>query len=262
MTVNFHKYQGTGNDFIMIDNRGYGLNKNQTELIKRLCNRRFGIGADGLILLNEKPGYDFEMMYFNSDGNESTMCGNGGRCIIQFARHLELIQNTCRFVAIDGEHAGSFTEGGNVSLKMNDVKEIENYNNDFVLNTGSPHYVTFVNNTSSVSVIGEARKIRYSAAFEKEGINVNFVERISDGEIYVRTYERGVEDETLSCGTGVVAASLSFALKSQRPLHSVIVQTLGGSLEVRFESAGRGFENIFLIGAAEKVFQGNIEVSV
>ncbi len=262
MTVNFKKYQGTGNDFIMIDNRAYGLNKNQTELIKRLCDRRFGIGADGLILLNEKPGYDFEMVYFNSDGNESTMCGNGGRCIIQFARHLELIQDTCCFMAIDGAHEGRFTESGNVSLKMNDVRFIESYNDDFVLNTGSPHYVTFVKDAASIRVVDQAREIRYSTRFEKEGINVNFVEKKNEHEIFVRTYERGVEAETLSCGTGVVAASLSFAFKNNLSFRSVNVLTLGGSLEVTFESEEEGFKNIFLIGAAEKVFQGTIEIGI
>jgi diaminopimelate epimerase len=260
MTVKFYKYQGTGNDFIMIDNRQYGLIKEQTNLVKHLCDRRFGIGADGLILLQDKEGYDFEMVYFNSDGNESTMCGNGGRCLIKFANQLGVIMDTCRFLAIDGDHIGEVLPGGTVSLQMKDVDDIEQLGNDFVLNTGSPHYVSFVNEVQRLNVFEEGKKVRYSTRFEKEGINVNFVEKKSDREIFVRTYERGVEDETLSCGTGVVASSLSFAAKNGQLLNRVAVQTLGGNLEVRFEPAGRGFKNVFLVGPAEYVFEGEVEV--
>lgn len=260
MTVKFHKYQGTGNDFIMIDNRALGLNKQQNELVKKLCDRRFGIGADGLILLQDKEGYDFEMVYFNSDGNESTMCGNGGRCLIKFANYLGVIMDTCKFLAIDGDHDGEVLPGGTVSLKMKDVEGVEQQGDDFVLNTGSPHYVSFVNEVQRFNVFNEARKIRYNTRFEKEGINVNFVEKKSASEIFVRTYERGVEDETLSCGTGVVASALSFAAKNGQILQQVYIQTLGGNLEVKFETAGRGFRNIYLTGPAERVFEGEVEV--
>ncbi|MCW5906917.1 MAG: diaminopimelate epimerase [Chitinophagales bacterium] len=260
MTVKFHKYQGTGNDFVMIDNRGGSLTRQHTELVKKLCDRRFGIGADGLILLQDVSGYDFEMVYFNSDGNESTMCGNGGRCLIKFANHLGVILDTCRFLAIDGPHDGEVLPDGTVSLKMKDVEEIENIHNDFVLNTGSPHYVSFVNGVQQLDVFNEARKIRYSPRFEKEGINVNFVEKLSDREIFVRTYERGVEAETLSCGTGVVASSLAFAATNGQLLKHVYVNTPGGNLEVTFENNGRSYKNIYLKGPAERVFEGELEV--
>ena len=259
MTVKFYKYQGTGNDFVMIDNRALGLNADRT-MIEKLCDRRFGIGADGLIYLQEKSGYDFEMVYFNSDGNESSMCGNGGRCLIQFAHHLGLISSHCKFLAIDGDHEGEILNGGIVSLKMKDVDAIENYNSDFVLNTGSPHYVQFVNGVQQIKIVEEAQKIRYSERFAKEGINVNFAEKKSANEIFVRTYERGVEGETLSCGTGVVASSLAFAAKSGTLMNEVKIETPGGNLQVKFETLGRDFRNIFLIGPAEKVFEGTAEI--
>ncbi len=258
MTVNFHKYQGTGNDFIMIDNRALLMNKNQTELIRQLCDRRFGIGADGLILLQEKLSVDFEMVYFNSDGRESSMCGNGGRCLIKFAKNLGLISSRCSFDAIDGPHEGEILADGNISLKMQDVGRIENYNGDYLLNTGSPHYVSFANEVEGMNIVDLAKNIRYSTRFEKEGINVNFVEKKSDREIYVRTYERGVEGETLSCGTGVVASALALANKTGTIMNDVSVQTPGGSLRVKFEPSGNGFRNIYLIGPAEKVFEGSI----
>ncbi len=259
MTVKFYKYQGTGNDFVMIDNRAYGLSNDRT-LIEKLCNRRFGIGADGLIYLQERTGYDFEMVYFNSDGNESSMCGNGGRCLIQFARHLGLISSRCKFMAIDGEHEGQILNDGIVSLKMKDVDKIENYHNDFVLHTGSPHYVQFVNGVSKLSVTEEAQKIRYAERFSAEGINVNFAEKKSGNELYVRTYERGVEGETLSCGTGVVASALAFASKNGTIMNEVKIETPGGALTVKFEPAGTGYRNIYLVGPAEKVFEGTVEI--
>lgn len=258
MLVKFSKYQGTGNDFVMIDNRAYGLNKERI-LIEKLCDRRFGIGGDGLIYLQEKAGYDFEMVYFNSDGNESSMCGNGGRCLIKFAHDLGLISSTCKFLAIDGDHEGEIAEG-KVSLKMKDVDAIENYNNDYVLNTGSPHYVRFVNEVRNLNLVEEARKVRYNERFSAEGININFVEKKSANELFVRTYERGVEDETLSCGTGVVASALSFAAKNGIIMNEVKIETPGGNLLVKFEPSGRGYRNIYLIGPAEKVFEGTVEI--
>lgn len=260
MTVKFYKYQGTGNDFILIDNRAEGLNKQDRELVAHLCHRRFGIGADGLIYLQNRTGYDFEMVYFNSDGNESTMCGNGGRCLVRFAHDLGVIGNTCKFMAIDGEHDGHILPDGTVSLKMKDVEAIKNYNNDFVLNTGSPHYVSFVNGVEHYPVVQDAKAIRYNDTFKSEGINVNFVEKLSDCDIYVRTYERGVEDETYSCGTGVVASSLAFATKSGQIMNQVNIQTPGGELQVRFEANGYGYRNIYLIGPAVRVFEGEVEV--
>lgn len=259
MLVKFYKYQGTGNDFVMIDNRTTGLTNERTT-IEKLCVRRFGIGGDGLIYLQNKAGYDFEMVYFNSDGNESSMCGNGGRCLIQFAHDLGLIFARCKFMAIDGEHEGEILSDGMVSLKMKDVEAIENYNNDYVLNTGSPHYVQFVNGVSNLKVVEDAQKIRYSERFGKEGINVNFAEKKSTSELFVRTYERGVEGETLSCGTGVVASALALASKSGTLMNEVNIETPGGKLLIKFEPAGRGYRNVYLVGPAEKVFEGTVEI--
>ena len=259
MTVKFYKYQGTGNDFIMIDNRATQvLTKNDTEVVKHLCDRKFGIGADGLILLTEKKSFDFEMVYFNSDGNESTMCGNGGRCLIKFAHDLGVIANKCHFLAIDGPHDGEILPGV-ISLKMKDVDKVELYNNRAViLNTGSPHFVNFTSNESGTDIVKEGRGIRYNERFAKEGINVNFVEKIGESELFVRTYERGVEDETLSCGTGVVASALAFANQNQNKFNRVHIKTPGGRLEVKFEPNGTGYKNIYLIGPAERVFEGYV----
>ncbi len=258
MTVKFYKYQGTGNDFIMIDNRALGLNKERT-LIEKLCNRHMGIGADGLIYLQERKGYDFEMVYFNSDGNESTMCGNGGRCLIRFAQQLGVINQKCFFLAIDGGHEGELLPDGRISLKMKDVDSVERFNNDYVLNTGSPHYVKITTNVATLPIVEAAREIRYSERFKQEGINVNFVEP-KPGEIFVRSYERGVEDETLSCGTGVVASALVYALQQTEATDYVKVNAIGGNLEVKFKRSGDGFKEVYLIGPAEKVFEGTIEI--
>lgn len=260
MLVKFQKYQGTGNDFILIDNRSYGL-KRERAIIEKLCNRRFGVGADGLIFLQEKKDFDFEMVYFNSDGNESSMCGNGGRCIIQFAHAFGLISTHTKFLAIDGEHEGEILTDGNVSLKMKNVDVIRMLDRySLVMNTGSPHFVKFVDEVEKMNVVEEGRKIRYSGEFKKEGINVNFVEKKSDSEIFVRTYERGVEDETLSCGTGVVASSLATAYYSLQNINEISVQTPGGKLKVKFDKVSFGFENILLIGPAVKVFEGEVDV--
>lgn len=260
MTVNFHKYQGAGNDFIMIDNRPPIISKNQTEQIARLCNRKFGIGADGLILLQEKMSVDFEMVYFNSDGRESSMCGNGGRCLIKFAKDLGLIKDKCTFAAIDGLHEGHFLSDGTISLKMSDVKNIENFYDDYILNTGSPHYVILTNGVAEMNIVEHAKKIRYSEKFEKEGINVNFVEKKGVNKLFVRTYERGVEDETLSCGTGVVASALAFASQAGNKMNEISIATPGGNLKVKFEAVGKGYKNIHLIGPAERVFEGMVEM--
>ncbi len=196
------------------------------------------------------------MIYFNSDGNESTMCGNGGRCLIKFAHQLNIIQSKCRFLAIDGDHDGEILADGTVSLKMKDVDAIERAGTDFVLNTGSPHYVKFVSDVQGLDVYAQGNALRYSDRFKKGGINVNFAEKLPGGGIFVRTYERGVEDETLSCGTGVVASALAFALETGLLSGQVNIKTPGGDLAVRFEASGNGFKNIYLLGPAQKVFEG------
>ena len=208
MTMTFHKYQGTGNDFIIIDNRNYIFPKKNSSLIASLCDRHFGIGADGLILLEDHKTVDFSMIYFNADGHESTMCGNGGRCIVAFAKQLDLIKNETTFDAVDGLHYATI-ENGIVSLKMIDVKSIELSNTHSFLNTGSPHHINFSENIDTINVKELGAKIRYGAPYFKEGTNVNFAEKTSDNSFKVRTYERGVEDETLACGTGAVASAIA-----------------------------------------------------
>ncbi len=258
--ITFYKYQGTGNDFIMIDNRDKKFSPD-FRTIKKLCDRRFGIGADGLILLENVKGYDFSMVYFNSDGNESTMCGNGGRCIVAFASFLGVIRNSTKFIAIDGEHQASIFENGIVSLKMKDVSEIEKSANDFILDTGSPHFIRFVDNVSDVDIFTEGRKIRRSERFAANGINVNFVE-LRNGILNVRTYERGVEDETLSCGTGVTASALAVAsagLVNGKEECSITVP--GGSLKVKYKlHKENSYTDVWLEGPAQFVFNGEIEI--
>jgi diaminopimelate epimerase len=257
-TIPFHKYQGTGNDFVMIDNRHTcHLSRQDEALISRLCDRRFGIGADGLILLQEAPGYDFEMVYFNADGRESTLCGNGGRCSVAFAQHLGMIGERCHFLAIDGPHQAYVEENGRIELKMADVNAVEQGTDYFILNTGSPHYVVFAEDISNLNIVEGGQLIRYSDRFRKEGINVNFVED-KGAAIEVATYERGVEGETLSCGTGVTAAALSWSLRHRKGGDFELpVLTKGGELSVRFlAEEGNCFSGIWLCGPAERVFEG------
>lgn len=262
MDLTFYKYQGTGNDFVMIDNRKQIFDPHNTELVKRLCNRRFGIGADGLILLQNREGYDFEMIYFNADGNESTMCGNGGRCIVAFAHFLNIIKDKGYFLAIDGPHDAQISNKDWVELKMSDVKHVINEDEHYEMDTGSPHYVTFVEDVDDINVVENGQAIRYSKKYREKGINVNFVEKTNQG-IKVLTYERGVEDETLSCGTGVTAAALSYYLESpNKQLVRVPISSKGGELEVRFEAEEEGgFKNIWLCGPAVQVFTGTLSVS-
>jgi diaminopimelate epimerase len=260
MQIYFHKYQGTGNDFILIDNRKseYSLINDQ---VRRLCDRRFGIGADGLMLLNEKKGYDFEMKYYNSNGREGSMCGNGGRCMVKFAYHLGMHKDVYKFLASDGPHEAEIDTDGGVSLKMKDVKNIRRFHSDFILDTGSPHYVKMVGDVMHVDVYKKGHEIRHSKEFEEEGINVNFVEQLEDvDKILVRTYERGVEDETYSCGTGVTAAAL-VCYHNENGFNEVEVKTLGGNLSVEFDRMNDGhYQNVWLCGPAEKVFEGKVEL--
>ena len=260
MKIHFYKYQGTGNDFIIIDNRNLHFKRDANDIVRKLCDRRFGIGADGLMLLQNKSGYDFEMVYYNSDGNESSMCGNGGRCIVEFARTLGLVKNKAFFIAIDGEHEAK-VEAGYISLKMNDVNQVETNPDFYFLNTGSPHYVKFKNDLETLNVFEEGKKIRYNERFKKEGTNVNFIEKIGS-DLFVRTYERGVEGETFSCGTGVTAAAIIASLKGISTSSDYCdIKTLGGNLKVKFNSnSNNTFNNIWLEGPATFVFDGDIEI--
>ncbi len=260
MTLHFYKYQGTGNDFIVADNR-----KNEISLttaqIHKLCDRRFGIGADGLMLLDEKQGFDFEMKYYNADGKEGSMCGNGGRCMAKFAYHLGIHREVYRFLASDGVHEAEIDTDGIVSLKMKDVKTIRKFHNDFILDTGSPHYIKMVTNVMDIDVFKKGSEIRHSKEFEEEGVNVNFTEQLPEADkIIVRTYERGVEDETFSCGTGVTAAAL-VCYHNENGFNDVEVKTLGGMLSVEFDRIDDNkYENIWLCGPAEKVYEGTVQV--
>ena len=260
MQISFDKYQGTGNDFILIDNRKKEIQLS-VEQIAFLCHRKFGIGADGLMLLELEPGVKFKMVYFNSDGKESSMCGNGGRCITAFAKKLGLINDTAKFMAVDGVHEATISEQNHVSLKMNDVKSIEVGDEFFYLNTGSPHYIKMVEDVKNYGVYEEGKRIRNSDRFLVEGTNVNFIEKTEDG-IFVRTYERGVEGETLSCGTGVTASALVASMKGiSNEKNSCKVATLGGDLNVKFDKVlENNFYNIWLEGPAEFVFNGSINL--
>lgn len=259
MTLSFYKYHGTGNDFIIIDNRAGNIELSKQQ-VNKLCNRHFSIGADGLMLMNNSK-YDFEMKYYNADGNEGSMCGNGGRCMVQFVYDMGLHKREYNFTAVDGEHQASIEDNGWIDLKMKDVEGIHVSDfSDYILDTGSPHYVKTVSNIWNYDVIKEGREIRYSRHFAKEGINVNFTQVDDEGDISVRTYERGVEDETLSCGTGVTAAALVFA-HNDNGFNRVEVKTLGGNLAVEFDKIGdTSFKNIWLCGPAVCVFKGEVDV--
>lgn len=264
MKLNFFKYQGTGNDFIMVDNRTSVLSKNDTNLIKFLCDRRFGIGADGLILLENSlnEGEDFKMVYFNADGNESSMCGNGGRCLVAFAKYLGIITNEAAFGAIDGFHK-AVIEDELVGLKMTEVKRISETGSAYFLNTGSPHHVIFSEEVDNVNVQQEGAEVRYSEEYNSSGgTNVNFVSPLDTASFKVRTYERGVEAETLSCGTGVTASALAAYHSSKTTSTTVKLVTPGGDLTVSFKPSSGKFEEIWLTGPAKQVFKGEIECNL
>ncbi|WP_339890009.1 diaminopimelate epimerase [uncultured Flavobacterium sp.] len=258
MKIHFYKYQGTGNDFVMIDNRQDTFPKNDTKLIAYLCDRRFGIGADGLILLEKHADLDFKMVYYNSDGNESSMCGNGGRCLVAFAKQMNVISNEATFEAVDGSHFATIDKDGIVSLQMTDVSDIKLENNYTFLNTGSPHHVTLVDDLQNFDVKNEGAKIRYSDLYENEGSNVNFVKQLENNIFTVRTYERGVEDETLSCGTGVTAVAIAMYKTGKSSSKEINLNVEGGKLKVKFDVDNNKFTNVFLIGPATFVFEGTI----
>lgn len=248
----------------MIDNRSQKHVFNNVKWVESLCDRRFGIGADGLILIEESGLMDFRMVYFNADGKEGSMCGNGGRCATAFAAKLGIIDKSTTFEAIDGIHdaviSGEDENSMVVSLKMNDVSRLEKEGRNYILDTGSPHFITFTENLENLDVFQEGKAIRYSDRFREKGINVNFVE-YEAGTAKIRTYERGVEDETWSCGTGSVAAAIALELEGKTiPGKQIEVKTKGGSLFIKFNRSGDGFSDIWLTGPAVKVFEGMIEI--
>jgi diaminopimelate epimerase len=257
--MKFHKYEGTGNDFIFIDNRENGFPKTDSNLIEKLCDRRFGIGADGLILLENDVETDFRMVYYNSDGNQSSMCGNGGRCIVAFAKSLNLINDQTTFLATDGLHHAYILENGIISLGMKDVDEVKIHDGYAFLDTGSPHHVMLVDDLDTYDVKANGAKIRYSDLYGKEGSNVNFVKQIDDNHFRLRTYERGVEDETFSCGTGATAVAIAMYAVGKTNSNHIKLDVEGGKLEVSFEKVGHNYTNVFLKGPATFVFEGEID---
>lgn len=260
MNIKFSKYQGAGNDFVLIDDRENKLKNIDNKLVAELCDRRFGIGADGLMLLTKHGDYDFEMVYYNADGNMGSMCGNGGRCVVAFAKHLRIIDSETNFLAVDGPHYAKITAEGNwVELQMIDVDTINRDGNAFVLNTGSPHYVTAVENLASLDVFTVGKGIRNNDTYKAKGINVNFVEDKGD-HLFVRTFERGVEDETYACGTGVTAVAMAMAQQKQPGYIETPIKVLGGKLQVNFIYDGTKYTNVFLCGPAEKVFEGELSL--
>jgi len=262
MNIQFSKYQGTQNDFVIIDNRDGDI-KLSTDQIQFLCDRRKGVGADGLMLLGNADGYDFSMTYYNADGKEGTMCGNGGRCLTQYAFDKGIKKDIYTFIAIDGPHESKIDQNGWVHLKMSDVKAVEkNIEGEvtfFVLDTGSPHYVEMVDNVNSVDVVALGQMIRYNERFKQVGINVNFVAQ-EENQLFVRTYERGVENETFSCGTGVTASALVAGI-DKLGAQTISIETLGGKLAVSFNNRGdNAFDNIWLMGPGTFVFNGSLDI--
>lgn len=261
MKTPFYKYQGAGNDFILIDNRQLAIDHHNPAMIARLCDRRFGIGGDGLMYLQNKEGYDFEMVYYNSDGQPSSMCGNGGRCIVAFAKFLGVIGNETEFLAVDGPHHAKISESGDwVSLHMIDVDTVNRDADDYVINTGSPHYIQKATGLADKDVYADGYAIRNNNTYKTKGINVNFVEPMDEG-YFVRTFERGVEDETYACGTGVTAVALAMAVdKGQTGAITTPVKVLGGNLNIRFNYDGKKFTDIYLEGPAVQVFAGEVTI--
>ncbi|MFV8370352.1 diaminopimelate epimerase [Flavobacterium sp. LB2R40] len=260
MLLEFYKYQGTGNDFVMVDNRLGFFPKENTKRIAHLCDRRFGIGGDGLILLENDAETDFKMVYYNSDGNQSSMCGNGGRCLVAFAKKLNVIQNNTTFIATDGVHHATITKDGLVSLQMIDVAEVKVSDDHVFLNTGSPHHVQLVHDLENYNIKKNGAAIRYGDLYGEVGSNINFVKQIDDTTFSLRTYERGVEDETLSCGTGATAVAIAMNVLGKTKASSIDLNVEGGKLVVSFDKKEGQFTRIFLKGPAEFVFKGTIDL--
>lgn len=263
MEFSFYKYQGTGNDFILVDHREKLPLDWSVEQVAKCCDRKFGIGADGFILIQTVEGGDFEMVYYNADGRLGSLCGNGSRCAVAFAHFLGMFEGeTVRFLAADGWHHAHYKGDAQIEIEMQDVDYPELDSQHF-LDTGSPHYIQFVEKVQAVDVVTAGRAIRYNETYQALGTNVNFVEILAPSSLQVATYERGVEDETLSCGTGVTAAALAYHLQQDAPTtaaQEIRVQTKGGQLKVRYLPTSKGFQQIWLCGPAQQVFQGRISL--
>lgn len=251
--IKFYKYQGTGNDFVMIDNRSHVFDNKNLDLVRAICDRRFGVGADGLILIEPSEKADFYVNYYNADGSKS-FCGNGARCSVAFASFLGIIDTQTHFDAIDGLHEAKI-ENDLIHLKMGDVEGLEEGSDYLFANTGSPHYMKFVDDLSEWNIYDFGRQIRFSEPYAKEGTNVNLIQEKGDG-LVLRTYERGVENETYSCGTGATAVALAQMFRKDLESACVPIEVKGGLLQVKAERKGKGFQNIWLIGPGEQVFEG------
>ncbi|MCF6365807.1 MAG: diaminopimelate epimerase [Bacteroidales bacterium] len=258
----FYKYHGAGNDFVLIDNFNDTIFNFTKSDIQKICDRNFGIGADGLMILKKHHEYDFEMDYYNSDGSGGTMCGNGGRCIVAFAEKLGLINNYAKFLASDGVHEAYIYDGNSVKLKMTDVENISKAGEDYICYTGSPHYIKFENDIAKKDVFREGREIRYSDTYKKEGINVNFIKVNNDNTLNIRTYERGVEAETFACGTGAVASALSFANLNGNTSGEYLLHAKGGKLKVSFNKKDNKYVDIWLTGPVQFVFEGRFTLDI
>ena len=253
--MKFYKYTGAGNDFILFNDMTGEMPVLSSKQVQFLCDRHFGVGADGVMILKKSKALDFDMEYFNADGSGGTMCGNGGRCLVAFAQKSGIIEKHTKFLASDGVHEAFINQRNIVKLKMIDVDEVKSIGKDFYCYTGSPHYIIFVDDIEVVDVCNEGRKIRYSDTYKNEGTNVNFVKIEENHSISIRTYERGVEDETLSCGTGAVASALVSAIVKH--LASPIkVLTKGGEVTVWFRFKEEKFSDVFLEGEANAVYKG------
>ena len=270
MSIPFYKFHGAGNDFILIDNRQGLFNRSglhNQQAIYQLCHRHFGIGADGLMLLEEVAQHDFGMIYFNSDGREGSMCGNGGRCMVAFARFLGITGKEARFRAIDGTHHARILEEApnkwSITLEMQDATPPQYNESRYFVNTGSPHLVIFHEDIATIDVITRGKELRNAPEYAPKGINVNFVQVAGQNHLLVRTYERGVENETLACGTGAVAAALvAWAHGIQNPENRYLLQAPGGQLQVAFtppEKPEGVFTGVSLTGPAQLVFSGKFD---
>lgn len=256
--INFYKYQATGNDFILIDNRQTKFELSKDE-ISFLCDRKFGIGSDGLMLIQDHPDYDFELIFYNPDSSQS-LCGNGSRCAVNFAKFLGIIDSKTSFLAYDGGHEAEILANNEVRLKMADVQNVRLMADGIFVDTGSPHLIKYVINIDTYRVYDQGKAIRNGGLFKEAGVNVNFVQVTGENQIFVRTYERGVENETLSCGTGVTAAALASSTKDLKP--PVKVNTMGGNLSVDFmKNEDNSFSEVYLTGPAKQVFQGSLELN-
>ncbi|MEK9613998.1 MAG: diaminopimelate epimerase [Flavobacteriaceae bacterium] len=260
MKIEFDKYHGAGNDFILLDNRSNAYSNLTTRQLHHLCDRYFGIGADGVIRIDSHDQLDFEMVYFNSDGNLSSFCGNGGRCVVAFARRLGIIGSQTQFLAFDGLHAAQEINPGEIRIGMQAVCDLQSSKEFVLMDTGSPHYIQKVENCDLVDVKKEGSALRYSEPYAPDGINVNFVQKVSQNRFKIRTYERGVEDETLACGTGAVAAALAMYFTGETDQYSIEMEALGGLLNVEFKPKDKGFSDIYLQGSASHVYSGIIEL--